>query len=123
MLHVANKINYRHMKNNSISRRAFVKKSAVGVGAVGVVANLTASSHPISDQFQRKPYLAGFSCEGLRTETSEQMVNEVEERLRNLLSLQPDIIALPELFGLHIYMKKTCRSLRVYQTNCAFLIF
>jgi len=82
------------MKKN-ITRRNFVKQSALGAGAVGL------GPVRIKNEVQGLPgevVLAAFCNDGLKTDTSSEMAELVEEKLQPLLSSKPDIICLPEMF-------------------------
>lgn len=94
------------MNKTNLSRRSFVKKSAMGVGAVGAGANLSGKSlEPVKD-IKSTVYFAGVSCEGITADTSQEMVNKVEKEMENLLFQKPDIIALPELFPFYWDVKE-----------------
>jgi len=83
------------MENKSISRRSFVRQSALGAGAVGL------GPVRIKNEVQSLPrevVLAAFCNDGLKTDTSSEMAELVEEKLQSLLSSKPDIICLPEMF-------------------------
>lgn len=87
------------MEKKNISRRSFVKKSVLSAGAVGLIHPLKASNFSRTEKkLPREVYLASFCSDGLKAETSEQMINIVEGKLQTLFPLQPDIICLPEIF-------------------------
>jgi len=87
------------MEKKSISRRLFVKQSALGAGAFGLVNPLKAENNKnTSDKLPRPVFLAGVCSEGLGADTSVQMIDLVEQKLQQVLPLRPDIVCTPEIF-------------------------
>ncbi|MDX1285398.1 MAG: nitrilase-related carbon-nitrogen hydrolase, partial [Draconibacterium sp.] len=87
------------MENKNISRRSFVKKSAIGAGAVGMVSpfNQSGEMQPVQ-KLPREVYIASFCSSGLRAESPSQMVDIVEGKIQTVFPLKPDIICFPEIF-------------------------
>lgn len=90
------------MKNNSTSRRNFLKKSAIttSVIAVGSFGNTNNSlaSEAIGNKLPREVWIAGISQMGIKTKTSEQMIDKLTGIMKGVAVYQPDVICLPEVF-------------------------
>lgn len=95
------------MDNRKFSRRSFVKKTALGAGAVGITSPL-ASSGAVEEnaRLPREVYLAGFCSYNLRAETSEEMINIVEGKIQTVFPLQPDVVCFPEIFPFYWAISK-----------------
>ena len=92
------------MKNKNLSRRSFVKRTALGAGAAGLASPMAS----VAEEGVVKPRevcLAGFCSQGLRAETSEEMINMVEGKVRTVFSLQPDMVCFPEIFPFYWAVK------------------
>ena len=105
------------MKNSSrISRRGFITKSGVGIGALGVgsafstelfsnVENLYDPVYPPEKGSPREARVLSVSLEGI-----EKNMNTVEamiERISIMSSYKPDIICLPEAFATSVNTAET----------------
>ncbi|MEN8192128.1 MAG: carbon-nitrogen hydrolase family protein [Bacteroidota bacterium] len=89
------------MKNES--RRNFIRKSALGVGAVTIAANSTLSGSDDSDKKEskhlpREVWIATISQHEIFTDTTDEMVAEMLKLMEEIAPLNPDIIVLPEVF-------------------------
>ncbi len=81
----------------NISRRNFVKSSALA-GTFAVSNPLNSVQVENKGKLPREVYVAGFSSDRLRTETSQEMIDLMENELQSVIPLKPDIICLPETF-------------------------
>jgi len=85
------------------SRREFVKKSALGIGAVAamgansnVLAKGQAKEH--KKKLPREVWLATISQHEIFTESSREMIPRILKLMNEIVPLKPDIICLPEVF-------------------------
>jgi beta-ureidopropionase len=90
------------MKKSSISRRKFLRQTALTTG-VASMAPLTLLGEVPSEQTSRsnstrEVWIAGVSQMGLRAETPELMVEKVKGLLNNVVIYKPDFVCLPETF-------------------------
>lgn len=92
------------MKKKEITRRNFLQKSSLGLGAGAV--GLSSPSEAISENAERKNnrmlrevWVANISLHGLRKpKTGEDEFKPIMERMEEFVHFQPDIICLSELF-------------------------
>ncbi len=92
------------MKKKELTRRNFLQKSSLGLGA-GVVG-LSSPSEAISENAERKNnrmprevWVANISLHGLRKpKTGEDEFKPIMERMEEFVHFQPDIMCLTELF-------------------------
>lgn len=89
-------------KLNNVSRRNFIRRTSVGVGAGLVGLSIPACSVKGPDdgrKMARKVSVATVDLKGLWPDkTRESRVKRMMERMENVVGLHPDIICLPELF-------------------------
>ena len=83
------------------SRRGFLQKTALGLGAgaAGLTAGaaaLAATDRP--GRLPREVWVATVSHEGLEADNPEGMVRNYLERMKPLEASAPDIVCLPEIF-------------------------
>jgi len=98
------------MKNNLISRRDFLHKTASTTGmasmaSLGITRNYISGKHDLQ-QYPREVWIAGLSQMGLTAGTAELMVRQVLDILRDLAPYKPDFVCLPEVFAHSNVMKK-----------------
>jgi len=103
------------MKNKSIvSRRNFLKKTSVGLGAGLIGTSALSCSHSFTGskiKLPREVCLASVDLKGLWPDTtSESRIKRILERMEELAGLQPDIICLPELFNTIWVSEKNLRN-------------
>lgn len=88
--------------NKSTSRRNFLKKSALttGMATVGSYGLANNSSFPEegNSDHSREIWIAGISQMNLHTKTPQLMVDEIIRIIDKVVTYQPDIICLPEVF-------------------------
>ena len=93
------------MKNKiTASRRSFIKKSSLGLGAGIVGLGVSGPLIPIGKETEKKPFreicVATIDLRGLLHDpTTESRINGVLNRMEEVAGLQPDILCLPELFS------------------------
>ncbi len=90
------------MKNRSVSRRNFLKKSAItsGMATFGFHGLTNDSSVPeeFKNRLPREVWIAGISQMDVKAKTPQLMVEEVIRILNDVFIYQPDVICLPEVF-------------------------
>jgi beta-ureidopropionase len=97
------------MKSN-ITRRSFIRSTAVTSGLAGIVLPGMAQKESGSADEQIMPreiWIAGVSQMNLHAETPEQMVDQVMEILRGIIPYKPDFVCLPEAFAFAYVEKKS----------------
>jgi beta-ureidopropionase len=89
------------MKKNRISRRNFIRKTAITTGMASVAPFAVANSS-FSEQNTKKSlhevWIAGVSQAGIREKTPELMVERILEILKEVVTYNPDFVCLPEVF-------------------------
>ncbi len=85
------------------TRRDFIKKSAIGVGAaamLGVHAKAFAQTKEFKRQkkLPREVWIATVSQHGLLADNSKEMISKILKIMDEIAQLNPDIICLPEIF-------------------------
>jgi beta-ureidopropionase len=89
-------------KLNGVSRRNFIRRTSVGVGAglVGLtIPACGATGQTDGRKMARKVSVATVDLKGLWPDkTRESRIKRMLERMENVVGLHPDIICLPELF-------------------------
>lgn len=86
----------------SLSRRQFVSKTALGLGASTLGFSLQetqASPVAPADRLPREVWIGSVSTMGMRAKNARDMTRQVLEVMENMLPYQPDIICLPEIFA------------------------
>jgi len=88
--------------NKNSSRRNFIKKSILttgvaSVGTIGFSANSVISENSNS-KLHREVWVAGISQMDLVTKTPQLMVDEITNIIEKIVTYNPDIICLPEVF-------------------------
>ena len=88
------------MKNNRLTRRGFIQKSALttgatAVGSIGMTRN--PGTKGSNNKLPREVWMAAVSQMGLRSATPELMVEKVIELANKVAIYQPDILCLPEV--------------------------
>ncbi|MEE9429756.1 MAG: carbon-nitrogen hydrolase family protein [Melioribacteraceae bacterium] len=91
------------MKSSKESRRNFIKKSVLGVGAISVLGNNTncaadKTSGTQKKKLPREVWIATISQEKLHAENSTQMISKILGLMEEIAPLKPDIICTPEIF-------------------------
>jgi predicted amidohydrolase len=98
------------MKTREISRRNFLRNSALTAGMASLVPfESSGSPLPASNDettSQREVWIAGFSQMWLRAETADQMVEKMLTILKDVTPLRPDFVCLPEVFPFEMIQKK-----------------
>jgi beta-ureidopropionase len=91
------------MKRNLISRRNFIRNTALTAGMVSVVPTGITEDASLSEQPDEKPlrevWIAGIGQMGIRAKTPEQMVERIMGILKEVLVYKPDFVCLPEAFA------------------------
>jgi len=98
------------LNNNPISRRRFLRNSAVGIGSFGIGMShssklITAPGISSNPSFPgekispREVCVLNVTKVGIDGDTSEKIVEKMLERLEIISSYNPDIICLPEAFA------------------------
>jgi len=90
------------MKNNYLSRRKFLRETALTTGMASV-SSLGLMSCAKNGIFSRansghEAWIAGVCLLGLRAKTAELMFEKVLETLKDIIVYQPDFVCLPEAF-------------------------
>ena len=90
------------MNSKNVSRRNFLKKSSLGIGAGVVGTSIPAcTTHGSAgrSKLPREVCLASVDLKGLWPDTTtESRLKRILQRMEEVAGLQPDIICLPELF-------------------------
>jgi beta-ureidopropionase len=100
------------MKKNLVSRRNFIRKTAlatsvVSIAPLGLMSNKTMGKFSNGNS-TREIWIAGVSQMGLNAETPELASKKILETLADVLVYQPDFVCLPEAFPfLYIAQKYT----------------
>jgi len=94
------------MKERNASRRNFLKKSSLGLGAgiVGVsnpfIRTDSVNNSDDNKKLPREVCVASVDLKGLWPDkTTESRIKRILERMEEVTGLQPDIVCLPELFN------------------------
>lgn len=90
------------MKKNILSRRYFLRSSAVTAGAACTASFIPGSLNAMQGsgipKLPREVWIAGISQENLNEDTAEQMINRLKAILKTSLASKPDFVVLPEVF-------------------------
>lgn len=86
------------MKPGSISRRSFVRKTALTTGLAAVASAGLVSRDPSENNSGREVWIAGVSQMGLRAKTADLMAERIHGILSDAVAFQPDFVCLPEVF-------------------------
>ncbi len=86
------------MKSKNISRRSFVRKTALTTGMasfapLGIMGSGSAGNSPA-----KEAWIAGVSQMGLTASTPQEMSRQVLEILKDIVPYKPDFVCLPEAF-------------------------
>jgi len=105
------------MKTNSITRRNFIQKTAVGTGLatlapMGMTGKIF-SAKAVEEKLPREVWIAGVSQMDLHAETSDLMVDKIFAILRQINPYKPDFVCMPELFPFTNVEKETTPIERV----------
>ena len=105
------------MKTNRLSRRNFIRNAALTTGMAamapaGFAGNMSPGNAGAA-RSHREVWIAGFSQMWMRTETPEEMVEQIMVILKDLAPLQPDFVCLPELFPFEMINKTYPVDVRV----------
>jgi len=86
-----------------VSRRNFLKKTSIGLGAGMVGTSVVSCTTDLADRKNKLPRevcLASVDLKGLWPEsTSESRMKQILTRMEEIAGLKPDIVCLPELFN------------------------
>ncbi|MEN8116711.1 MAG: carbon-nitrogen hydrolase family protein [Bacteroidota bacterium] len=98
------------MKNNNKSRRDFIKKTALGTGAVatlGATSKVQPSEKEVSksEKLPRKVWIATVSQQNVKAKNPEEMISKILKIMEEIVPMNPDIICLPEVFP-YAYLPK-----------------
>jgi len=91
-------------KSTSVSRRDFIRKSALTASLTALVAEpvifgkSSAVFNPTQERLPREVWIATVSQEGLTADTSEKKVQSILAIIEKSLIYRPDVICLPEVF-------------------------
>lgn len=90
------------MTDPEVSRRDFLRRSAIGAGAAAGLYPLGAAGQEepprAAASLPREVWIATFSLMGLQAEDPEDMIRQVIAQMEGISSAQPDVICLPETF-------------------------
>jgi beta-ureidopropionase len=90
------------MKTNDISRRNFLRKSALtaGMATVAPIGFATAAGEAVQSgkKSNREVWIACISQMGLVADTPEQMADQVYKIMDEVVTYKPDFVVLPEYF-------------------------
>jgi len=90
------------MTTNEISRRRFLRKTALTTGMASVsslgLLSSAASGRSTGDNSGHEVWIAGVCLLGLREKTADLMVERILRILKELVAYQPDFVCLPEAF-------------------------
>jgi len=115
------------MKRKNISRRNFIRKTALTTGIASVAPLGLANNLSFSEQTGRKSlhevWIAGISQMGLRVKTPELMVERIFEILKNVVEYKPDFVCLPEAFPFEYVETRLTFPERVEVSNKVLLQF
>ncbi|MGD1893312.1 MAG: carbon-nitrogen hydrolase family protein [Cyclobacteriaceae bacterium] len=91
-------------------RRNFLKKSAIGLGAVGALPVTGTSAAPsnssLSDRLPREVWIATLTQDGIEGNSLQEIIDRAIAKMEFVLPQQPDIICLPETFQTAKYRGK-----------------
>lgn len=91
----------RKMKPDRISRRSFVRKSAISgmasLAPLGIIAS-SPSGQTSVDSKAREVWIAGVSQMSLSAATPKEMSRKILEILKGIVPYKPDFVCLPEAF-------------------------
>jgi predicted amidohydrolase len=112
---------------NRISRRNFIRKTALTTGMASVLPlGLSGQASKDSPHSSHEVWIAGVSQMGIRAATPEQMTEKVMEVVKGSLKYQPDFVCLPEVFPFEgieqklTFAEKAEKSLKVMDQFSAF---
>jgi beta-ureidopropionase len=105
------------MKTNRITRRNFIQKSTITstlatLAPIGMAGHVF-SANPDESKLRRDVWIACISQMGLHAETSDQMVSQIIEILKESIPYRPDFICMPETFPFANVEKQTSPGERV----------
>ncbi len=90
------------MKTNPVSRRNFIRNTAITAGMASVTSLAASGGLAVSRTSEKKSthevWIAGVSQAGLRAKTPELMVDKIMEVLDRVIIYKPDFVCLPETF-------------------------
>jgi predicted amidohydrolase len=90
------------MDNSNLTRRGFLKSSAITSGAVVFSPFANAENSLIVDNRPGNPpreiWVASISQEGIFLPTAKQMLEKIEQLIEKITVYNPDIICLPETY-------------------------
>ncbi len=89
------------MKGNYISRRNFLRKTALTTGMASVSSLGIMSSDPGQDSVENsghEVWIAGVCQFGLEAGTAELMIDKIYSLLSEVIVFKPDFVCLPEVF-------------------------
>ncbi|MBG0861306.1 MAG: carbon-nitrogen hydrolase family protein [Bacteroidales bacterium] len=90
------------MKTNRVSRRKFLRRTALTTGmaslsSLGLISSSATGTSPDEDS-GHEVWISGICQMGLRTKTSGQMVERILAVLKEAIVYEPDFVCLPEVF-------------------------
>lgn len=83
----------------ALSRRNFMEKTALGIGAGLIGFPNTSPPKPKSSRLPREVWIGSVSTMRLRAKNAEDMVQYVLRVMESFIPYEPDIICLPESFA------------------------
>ena len=93
------------MESNKLTRRNFIQKSAIGLGAGAVLSHQSAASvlntQPrlnMAEKLPREVWIATLGQQGMASTDYKDMVSQVLSGFKDIQQYKPDIICLPEVF-------------------------
>ncbi|MDP4222334.1 MAG: carbon-nitrogen hydrolase family protein [Bacteroidota bacterium] len=90
------------MKKDFVSRRNFIRKTALtaGIGAVAPSGLIRSGTLPgsFNEYSAREIWIAGVSQADMTADTPRQMGRKILDLLKDILVYQPDFVCLPEAF-------------------------
>jgi len=94
----------------NLPRRNFLKKSAIGLGAVGALpatgTSAASSNFNALDRLPREVWIATLTQDGIEGNSLQEILDRAIAKMEFVLPQQPDIICLPETFHLAKYRGK-----------------
>lgn len=100
------------MKNGPISRRNFVRNSALTAGIASFAPSELLPGRDPGQSSGKEVWIAGVSQMNMRADTADQMADKVYRLLDNVLAYQPDFVCLPEIFPfVYIGQKLTMKDM------------
>ena len=98
------------MKTHPISRRNFLRNTAISTGMASLAPfGITGSSfgrNLTEDNFSREVWIAGVSQMWLTAGTAELMTDKILNILKEVVPYHPDFVCLPEVFPFEMIEKK-----------------